>query len=62
MTRDEAKQKIESLGGKVAANVSKSTDFVVFGTKAGSKLEKARILGVLLIDEKKFLNLLQNEL
>jgi DNA ligase (NAD+) len=62
MSRDEAKQKIESLGGKVVTDVSKNTDFVVFGTKAGSKLERARILGILLIDEKKFLTLLQNEL
>jgi DNA ligase (NAD+) len=62
MTREEVRQKIESLGGKVASNVSKNTDFVVFGTEAGSKLEKARMLGVLLIDEKKFLTLIQNEL
>ena len=61
MVREEAKQKIESLGGKVVANVSKNTDFVVVGVDAGSKLEKAQILGIQLIDEKKFLTMLQNE-
>ncbi|MCX6122904.1 MAG: NAD-dependent DNA ligase LigA [Ignavibacteriales bacterium] len=61
MTRDEAKQKIESLGGKVVASVSKNTDFVVVGTDAGSKLEKAQTHGIQLIDEKKFVNMLQNE-
>jgi DNA ligase (NAD+) len=61
MTRDEAKQKIESLGGKVIASISKNIDFVVVGEDAGSKLEKAQILGIQLIDEKKFVNMLQNE-
>ena len=61
MVREEAKKKIESLGGKVVANVSKNTDFVVVGVDAGSKLEKAQILGIQLIDEKKFLTMLQNE-
>jgi DNA ligase (NAD+) len=61
MTREEAKQKIEMLGGKVASSVSKNTDFVITGSDAGSKLEKARKLGILLIDEQKFLTMLQNE-
>ena len=61
MARDEAKQKIESFGGKVVASVSKNTDFVVVGNDTGSKLEKAQILGIQLIDEKKFLTMLQNE-
>jgi DNA ligase (NAD+) len=61
MTREEAKQKIESLGGKVTSSISKNTDFVVVGTDAGSKLEKAKTLGILLLDEQKFLNMLQNE-
>ena len=60
MTREEAKQRIESLGGKVASSVSKNTDFVIAGTDAGSKLEKAKTLGILLLDEQKFLNMLQN--
>jgi len=61
MTREEAKQKIESFGGKVTSSISKNTNFVVVGTDAGSKLEKAKTLGILLLDEQKFLNMLQNE-
>jgi DNA ligase (NAD+) len=61
MTREEAKQRIESLGGKVVSSISKKTDIVVVGTDAGSKLEKAKTLGILLLDEQKFLNMLQNE-
>lgn len=61
MTREEAKQKIESLGGKVVSSISKNTDFIVVGIDAGSKLEKAKTLGILLLDEQKFLNILQNE-
>ena len=61
MTRDDAKGRIEALGGKVIGSVSTKTDFVVVGTEAGSKLDKARSLGIQLLDEKKFLNLLQNE-
>jgi DNA ligase (NAD+) len=51
MTRDEAKAKIEGAGGKVAAAVSKKTDYVVAGAEAGSKLEKAQALGVKILDE-----------
>jgi DNA ligase (NAD+) len=61
MTREEAKQKIESVGGKVVSNVSKNTDFVIVGAEAGSKREKAQTLGILLLDEQKFLTMLQNE-
>ncbi|MEO8717520.1 MAG: NAD-dependent DNA ligase LigA [Burkholderiales bacterium] len=52
LTRDEAKSLIESRGHKVAASVSKSTDYVVAGEEAGSKLEKAQELGVTVLDEK----------
>ena len=51
-TRDEAKKKIEDAGGKVTGSVSKKTDYVVAGADAGSKLDKAKELGVPVIDEK----------
>jgi DNA ligase (NAD+) len=60
LTRDDAKERIESAGGKVTGSVSKKTDFVVAGEDAGSKLEKARALGVRVLDEKQFNELLQN--
>jgi len=57
-TRDEAKKLIEDAGGKVAGSVSKKTDYVVAGTDAGSKLDKAKELGVAVIDEKEMEKLL----
>ena len=51
-TRDEAKKMIEDAGGKVTGSVSKKTDYVVAGADAGSKLDKAKELGVTVIDEK----------
>ena len=56
LTRTEAKEKIESLGGKVAGSVSKKTDLVIAGEEAGSKLEKATSLGIEVWDEQKLLD------
>jgi len=58
LSREEAKDKIRSLGGNVTENVSKKTDYLVSGTQPGTKLAKARKLGVKIIDEKIFLKIL----
>jgi DNA ligase (NAD+) len=57
-TRDEAKKMIEDAGGKVTGSVSKKTDYVVAGSDAGSKLDKAKELGVKVIDEKEMKGIL----
>jgi DNA ligase (NAD+) len=59
MTREDAKARIEELGGKVAGSVSKKTDYVVAGSDAGSKLAKAQELGIPLLDEAGLLALLE---
>ena len=58
LTRDDAAQKIRDRGGKVSGSVSKKTDFVVAGADAGSKFDKARELGVAILDEAGLLKLL----
>jgi DNA ligase (NAD+) len=57
-TRDEARAAIEARGGRVSSSVSKKTDFVVAGEEAGSKLDKATSLGVSVVDEQAFKNML----
>jgi DNA ligase (NAD+) len=58
MSRDDAKEKILLSGGKFVSSLSKKTDFLVAGENAGSKLEKAKTLGVKIISEDEFINLL----
>jgi DNA ligase (NAD+) len=60
LSRDEAKEKLEAAGAKVSGSVSRKTDYVIAGEEAGSKLDKARELGVAVLDEMQFLALLQN--
>ncbi|CAN7459595.1 NAD-dependent DNA ligase LigA [Variovorax sp. LjRoot84] len=62
LSRDEAKDKLETAGAKVAGSVSKKTDYLVAGAEAGSKLDKALELGVAVIDEARLLEILENGL
>jgi DNA ligase (NAD+) len=59
-TRDQAKKMIEDAGGKVAGSVSKKTDYVVAGSDAGSKMDRAKELGVAVLDEKGMEGLLRS--
>ncbi len=60
MAREEAKEKLEALGAKVAGSVSKKTDYVVVGSEAGSKLDKAKQLAIPVMDEQQFINFLES--
>ncbi|MFA4990738.1 MAG: BRCT domain-containing protein, partial [Candidatus Paceibacterota bacterium] len=58
MSREEAKERIRQLGGKVSSTVSKNVSYVVAGDNPGSKYQKAKELGIKIISEKDLLNLL----
>ena len=60
MSRDQAKQCIKNLGGSASESVSKKTSFVVAGSEAGSKLDKAEQLGVPILDEETFLKMIKD--
>lgn len=60
LSRDQAEKLITDNGGKAASSVSKKTSFVLAGEKAGSKLDKAKTLGIPVIDEAEFLNMINN--
>jgi DNA ligase (NAD+) len=59
LSRDEARAEVERRGGRVTGSVSRKTDLVVAGEEAGSKLARARELGVRVMDEAEFLRLLE---
>ncbi|MCX6375296.1 MAG: helix-hairpin-helix domain-containing protein, partial [Armatimonadetes bacterium] len=58
-TREQAEEKVHQLGGRAASSVSKNTDFVVAGEEAGSKLQKARDLGVIVLSEDEFARMVE---
>jgi len=58
MGRDEARRKLQELGAKVTDSVSKKTDYVIVGEEPGSKADKAKALGITMLDEKEFLKLI----
>jgi len=57
MSRNEASEKVKKAGGKVSSSLTKGTDFLVYGEKAGSKVEKAKKWGIKVISEKEFLEI-----
>jgi DNA ligase (NAD+) len=58
MSRDEARRKLQARGARVTDSVSKKTDYVIVGEDPGSKADKARILGIKLLNESEFLALI----
>ena len=58
LTREEAKDKIKVLGGKISSSLSKQTDYLILGENPGSKYEKAKKLGVKILSEKEFLEII----
>ena len=58
MTRDEAGDEIKKRGGKTSSSVSKNTSYVLAGTNPGSKLDKAEKLGVIILSEDEFLEMI----
>ena len=54
LTREDARAQVEALGGRVSGSISRKTDLVIAGTAAGSKLDKARELGIEIIDPAEF--------
>ena len=62
LSREQAKEKLETLGAKVSGSVSKKTTYVVAGAEAGSKLDKANELGVAVLNEQQFLTLIEEEM
>ena len=61
MTRDEASEIIKQKGGKTSSSVSKNTSYVIVGENAGSKLDKAQKLGVIILSEEDFLNMIKDK-
>ena len=59
-TRESIIAKIESLGAKAASSVSSNTDYLICGEKAGSKLSKAKALGIAVINERQFLDMAES--
>jgi DNA ligase (NAD+) len=59
-TRDEAKKEIERLGGRVTGNVTKNTDYLILGKDPGQKYQKAKEIGINILEENNFKNMLKN--